>query len=143
MKKLWICPKCGRIFEKKNQAHSCKVYPLRNHFKGKEAVAVPLFRKLKARIKKDIGQIKVISLPCCIHLFGKFDFAAVFPLKDKIRIHFVLDYKLKSPRIYSFSKYSVSRYKYAIYIKDESKIDKELIGWMKEAYNLRGESVKN
>lgn len=128
MTKQWTCPKCGRIFEKKNQVHSCTVYPLKNHFKGKEKVVVPLFRKLKTRIKKEIGQIRIISLPCCIHLFGTYDFAAVYALKDKIRIHFALDYKLDSPRIDKSSKYSASRFMYSLDIESKDEIDKELIG---------------
>jgi hypothetical protein len=137
MKNLWTCPKCGRIFEKKNQVHSCRRYPLEKHFKGKEDVAKPLFNDLKAKIKRSIGPIKVISLPCCIHFFGLFDFAAVFPLKDKIRIHFALDHKLKSSRVDKSSKYSASRFMHSIDIESKKRIDKELIGWLKEAYHLR------
>lgn len=137
MKDLWACPKCGRTFAKKNQVHSCTVYPLKKHFVGKEEVAVPLFRELKTRIKKDIGSIKIISLPCCIHFFGKYDFAAVYALKDKVRIHFALDYKLKSSRIDKSSKYSAKRYMHSIDIESKDEIDKELIGWLKEAYHLR------
>ena len=137
MTEVWTCPKCGRIFEKKGQAHSCRKYPLKKHFKGKEEVAKPLFNDLKAKIKKRIGPIKVISLPCCIHLFGLFDFAAVFPLKDKIRIHFVLNRKLKSSLIHTSAKISSSRYKYSIYVGSKDEIDKELLKWLKEAYHYR------
>jgi len=105
-------------------------------------VAKPLFNDLKSKIRKRIGPVKVISLPCCIHLFGLFDFAAVFPLKDKVRIHFVVNYKLNSPRIDKSAKYSANRYKYAVYIKDKKDIDKELVGWLEEAYHLR-KTVKN
>jgi len=137
IKKLWTCPKCKRKFEKKNQVHSCNVYPLDKHFKGKEEVARPLYNNLKTKIKKNIGSFKVESLPCCIHFVSTLTFAAVFALKDKIRIHFTLDYELESSRIDKFTQMSTNRYLYSIDIEKEDEIDKELISWLKQAYNLK------
>ena len=71
------------MFKKENQVHSCTVSPLDNHFKGKEDVARPLFKKLKERVEKNIGAFRVESLPCCIHLVGTHTFAAVYALKKK------------------------------------------------------------
>src|SRR5512136_1743666 len=97
--KLWICSTCKRKFEKKNQVHSCTIYPLDRHFKGKETMK-PLYEKLKNEIKKDIGPFWVESLPCCIHFVTSpaYTFAAVYALKDRIRIHFGLSHKLRSSR---------------------------------------------
>ena len=52
MKELWTCPKCKRQFEKRNQVHSCNLYPLDKHFKGKEEIARPLYDKLREQIEK-------------------------------------------------------------------------------------------
>jgi len=109
---------------------------LDNHFKGKEDVARPLYNKLQEKIKK-IGPLTVESLPCCIHLVGTYTFAAVYALKDKIRIHFALDYGLESPRIDKSSQVAKNRYQYSIDVKKEGEIDAELISWLKHAYNLK------
>ncbi len=137
MKKLWKCPKCNREFEKKNQVHSCTVYPIEKHFKGKEEVARPLFEELKETINKNIGEFKIESLPCCIHFVSTYTFAAVYALRNKIRIHFTLNHKLESPRIDKFSQMSANRYLYSIDIEDKKGFDKELIKWLKEAYNSK------
>ncbi len=137
MKKLWTCPKCKRQFEKKGQTHSCTVYPLDKHFKGKEEVARPLFNKLKNKIEKNIGPLKIESLPCCIHFVSSYTFAAVYALRNKIRIHFTLDYKLDSPRIDKFNQMSAKRYLYSIDIEKEEEMNEELISWLKQAYNLK------
>jgi hypothetical protein len=134
--KLWTCPKCKRRFRKENQAHSCKHYPLDNHFKGKEKIARPLFNFLKGKVKKDIGNFKVVSLPCCIHLETSFSFAGVYARRDRIRIFFTLDHELKSPRIDKFTRTSKNRYLYTIDIKSRDEIDKELLGWLSLAYHL-------
>ena len=132
MAKLWTCPKCKRKFEKKGQTHSCTIYPVAKHLKGKE-VGKMLYNALTTKMKKEIGRFRVESLPCCIHFVSTYTFAAVYALRDKIRIHFTLSHKLDSPRIGRFSHVSGKRYMYSIDIKDEKEMDKELMGWIKES----------
>jgi hypothetical protein len=130
--KLWTCPKCKRKFEKKNQQHSCNIYPIENHFKNKEKgkeLYDELIKKLKTKFK-----FYIESLPCCIHLVKTSTFAAVFPLKDKIRVTFSLKYKLKNLRIRKFFKISETNYHYQIEINDKKDIDQEILTWIKEAY---------
>ena len=140
MGNLWKCGKCGREFEKKNQQHSCTCYPLERHFKGKEKVAKPLYDRLKANIERSIGPVKVESLPCCIHFVvahSAYTFAAVYALRDRIRIHFGSGHEIRSPRIDKSAKTSASKYMLSIDISGEREIDGELMSWMKEAYNLK------
>lgn len=94
---------------------------------GKEKIARPLYDKLKASIKENIGPFKVEPLPCCIHSVGTHTFAAVYALRDKIRIHFALDYKLESPRIDRFTRMLANRYLYSIDVEKEDEINRELI----------------
>lgn len=130
--RLWTCPKCKRKFKKRNQSHSCTVYPVAKHLNGKEK-AKKLYNALTTQMKKEVGRFRIESLPCCIHFVSTCTFAAVYALRDKIRIHFTLDHKLESPRISRFSQISAKRYMYSIDIKDEGEPDKELFGWIKQA----------
>ena len=137
--KSWKCPKCGRKFEKNKQPHSCTIYPVAKHLKGKEAAA-ELYNELKIKIKKAAGPFKIESLPCCIHFvtaFTTFTFAAVFAMKDRLRLHFTLDHKIASPRIRRYSQIATSRHMYEVDIKDKKEINKELLVWLKEAYNTK------
>lgn len=61
---MWTCPECRRQFAKVNQSHSCNVYPLENHFKGKEAIGQPLFEEFVSRIKRNIGPLSIDSPKC-------------------------------------------------------------------------------
>ena len=135
--KLWTCPKCKRKFKRTNQIHSCKEFPLDQHFKRKEDIARPLFDLLKMKIRRDVGSFKIVSLPCCIHLATSSTFAAVYALRDRIRIHFTLDDQLENVRIEKYTKMSKKRYLYSIDVKSAREIDKELLGWLKHSYNLR------
>ncbi|MFH0863658.1 MAG: DUF5655 domain-containing protein [Candidatus Gottesmanbacteria bacterium] len=133
---MWNCPKCGRIFAKANQPHSCKSIPLEKHFENKDK-AKQLFDYLIAKINKEIGKCQIISLPCCIHLYGKYDFLAVLPKKDSIEIRLSLDKILDSPRLKQSVPLSANIYKNCIYIYSIEEIDTELLKWLDEAYHLK------
>jgi hypothetical protein len=129
---MWTCSKCGRIFEKENQVHSCKKVPLEDHFKNKEKAKI-IFDYLIKKIG-DIGQCRIISLPCCVHLYGNYDFLAALPKKDKLEIRFSLDRVLGSSRLKQSVPVSSKYYKNCIDINSREEIDEELINWLTESY---------
>jgi len=133
---MWTCPKCGRIFDKKGQVHSCNKFPLEQHFKNKEK-AQEIFKHLVKEINEKIGSCKIISLPCCIHLYGNYEFLAALPKRDCLEIRFSLNRILNSPRLKQSVPVSLKYYKNCIDTTDVKDIDKELIGWLRETYHLK------
>jgi len=130
--KLWTCPKCGRQFERRGQFHSCRPFPLALHFEGRPA-GKSLYDQFKKAIKKNTGTFKIESLQCCIHFVSTFTFAAVKIFKNKIKVDFSLDRKIRSNRINRFVQMSAHRYLFAMSIMKEEEIDTELIQWIQEA----------
>ena len=134
---MWTCPKCNRIFRREKQQHSCAAKPLNEHFKNKHE-AYLLYQKLLKAIGTKVGKFKVLSIPCCIHLFGNYDFMAILPKKDgRLEIRFALNRKLKSKRIFACVPLSSKSYKNCLSIKSTSDINPELIKWLKESYCLK------
>src|SRR4030042_5887379 len=107
---MWNCHKCGRIFHKTAQPHSCHKIPLEQHFRNKDK-AKELFDCLVRQINAKVGKCEVISIPCCVHLFGSYDFLAALPKKDRLEIRFALDRKLDTPRIKQCVKMSAKVFK--------------------------------
>lgn len=137
-RKEWICSQCGRIFRKANQPHSCRTVPLEQHFAGKDE-ARTLFNFLIRQINKNIGGTKTISLPCCIHLFGQYDFLAALPKKDGLEIRFALNRRLDTPRLKVSVPMSSKVFKNCIDIYTREEINKELLNWLTESYQLKVE----
>lgn len=133
---IWSCPKCGRIFTKKKQPHSCKKVPLLEHFIHKEK-AQELFDILVEKIISNIGACKIISLPCCVHLFGKYDFLAALPKKNGLEIRFALSRKVESPRLKICVPVSMHIFKNCFDIRLKEEINSELMGWLRESYHLK------
>lgn len=138
--KLWKCPKCGRQFERRGQSHSCKSFPVEQHFKGKPGGKL-LYEKFKRAVRSQLGSFKIESLECCIHFVSTFTFAAVKIFKDKIQVDFALSRKLKNKRFDRFLQMSSNRYLYYFDINHEDEIDDELLEWIKEAHNKKREEV--
>lgn len=133
---MWTCPKCSRIFGKANQPHSCKKVSVESHFVNKET-ARRLFDFLLQQIDKHIGECKIVSLPCCVHLFGTYDFLAVLPKKEGIEIRFALNRKLDTPRLKISIPISSKAFKNCFDIVSKEEIDGEFMGWLKESYHLK------
>ena len=133
---MWTCSKCGRKFRKSNQPHSCKKVPLEKHFAGK-GLAKELFDFLVKSIEADIGRVEIISIPCCVHLFGKYDFLAALPKKKGLEVRFALDRKLESSRITACVPLSSKTFKNCLKVDSKEEIDDELLGWLKESYYLK------
>lgn len=132
---MWQCPKCKREFSKQNQSHSCVVYPIEKHFQNKD-YSKKLFKKLVNQIEKNIGDVKIESLPCCIHLVSSYTFSGVWLSKDKLKMDFRVDYQIDSKRIIKQEKLSSNRDLYYVELKDEKDIDNELLKWIKDSYFL-------
>ncbi|KKQ14882.1 MAG: hypothetical protein US29_C0057G0005 [candidate division WS6 bacterium GW2011_GWF1_36_8] len=58
-------------------------------------------------------------------------------MKDKIRLDFRVDYEIKSKRFVKVEKLSTNRTLYFVEITKEDDIDPELLGWLKDSYNLK------
>lgn len=128
----WTCPKCKRQFERTGQTHSCRLFPIEQHFAGKDGGKL-LYEKLLKAMKKCPGPLKVESLTCCIHFVSSYTFAAVKVYKQKLLVEFALTEKIQSPRIKKWMPLSGQRYLYYVEIGKESEIDKELMNWITEA----------
>ena len=88
-----------------------------------------------------MGNFKVESLECCIHLVSTFTFAAVKIFKDKIRVDFSLSRKIKSDRITHFTPMSAHRFLYCVDVMKEEDIDQELMDWILEAHDKKSEKT--
>ncbi|SRR4030042_6359630 len=133
---MWTCPKCERTLSRLSQPHSCHKIPLEQHFKNKDK-AKELFDYLIQQINTKIGKCQIISIPCCIHLFGNYDFLAALPKKGRLEIRFSLDKKIDSPRIKIAVPMSSKIFKNCLDITSKNEVDSELIGWLDKSYHLK------
>ncbi len=133
---MWTCQNCRRIFRSAHQPHSCKRVSVDSHFLHKEK-ARRIFEVVLDRIGHTVGPCQIVSLPCCVHLFGTYDFLAALPKRDGLEIRFALDRPLKTPRLKISVPMSKHVHKNCFDITDTGDIDTEFMDWIRESYHLK------
>ena len=111
-------------------------YSEQDHLKDKEQIVTDIYEKLIYELQK-LGQLRIEPKKTSIHLGNRFGFAGVYTRKDYINLEVHLNYKLTSDRVTKVEKASANRFHHTIKLTKLKDIDKELIIWLKEAYELK------
>ncbi len=107
-----------------------------DHLKDKEHIVSDLYEKLIAQLKK-FGPIKIEPKKTSIHLVNRFGFAGVYTRQSYIHLEVHLNYKLTSDRVLKVEQASANRFHHTIKLSSPKEIDKELLTWLKQAYELK------
>jgi len=107
-----------------------------DHLTDKEQVVTDIYEKLIIELHK-FGQLKIEPKKTCIHLGNRFGFAGVYTRKDYINLEVHLNYKLTSDRVSKIEHGSTNRFHHTIKLTKTKDIDKELLTWLREAYELK------
>ena len=107
-----------------------------DHLKDKAAVVTAIYEKLINELQK-FGSLKIEPKKTSIHLGNRFGFAGVYTRKNYINLEVHLNYKLQSKRVGKIEQASPNRFHHTIKLTSEKDIDKELLAWLKEAWELK------
>jgi len=107
-----------------------------HHLEGKAAIVTAIYEKLINDLDK-LGPIKIEPKKTSIHLGNRFGFAGVYTRKDYINLEVHLKKKLTSKRVTKVEQASANRFHHTIKLSSPKDVDKELLGWLKEAYDLK------
>ena len=107
-----------------------------DHLKDKEPEVAKTYHHLISRLQT-FGPIKIEPKKTSIHLGNRFGFAGVYTRKDYINLELHLNHKLDSPRVSKVEQASANRYHHTIRLNNPKEVDKELLAWLKEAYELK------
>ena len=82
------------------------------------------------------GDVKVEEKKTCVHLVAKTAFAGVHPRKGAVLLNIRSDAAIKSDRIRKLEQVSAKRFHNEMLIDTPSGVDREVIGWLRNAYVL-------
>jgi hypothetical protein len=107
-----------------------------DHLKDKDPEVIKTYYHLINKLQ-DFGPLKIEPKKTSIHLGNRFGFAGVYTRKDYINLEVHLNHKLDSPRVKKVEQASANRYHHTIRLSNQKEVDKELLTWLKEAYELK------
>ena len=94
-----------------------------------------LYRGLIAEVNK-FGKITVEEKKTSFHIKSGAAFAGVHPRKQYFLLNIVSAAPIKSSRVVEQEQVSAHRFNNRVKIEKAKELDKELLGWLKEAYTL-------
>jgi hypothetical protein len=133
---LWTCPDCGRQFAKQNQWHSCAARTVDDHFQGRDARLRNTYDALVFRLE-EFGPVRVDAVQGSINLISRHHFGAVTVQKRALRLEFLLDEEIESPRIVRVQRLGPRRVAHSVKLCAPDEVDEELLGWLRRAYLLQ------
>ena len=107
-----------------------------DHLTGKDPIVPLIYKKLIREVQK-FGPVKIEPKKTSIHLINRFGFAGVVPRKNYINLEVHLNHKIKNKRMDKVEQASANRYNHTIMVYSPAEVDEELLGWLKEAYDLK------
>ena len=133
---MWACPRCGRTFASRNQAHACApLGDLDAHFAGRSPVVRATFDRVLA-VVAGFGPVEVLPEKTRIALHARMSFAAFMPRRDWLSGHLVLARRIDSPRFSRVDTFSPRNVVHAFRLDSPTAVDEEFTGWLAEAYQV-------
>jgi hypothetical protein len=135
---LWICPDCGARLTSRNLWHSCGAFSFDDLFAGSTEGVTDAARTLIAACER-FGDVQVLPQKTRLVLVARVRFSSLVPRKNSLIVGFALHRWLDNPRVEKTDDFGARwRYHY-LRISDASGVDAELLGWMRESYDVVGQ----
>ena len=111
-------------------------YTETNHLEKNDLIVTEIYYRLFEELGK-FGPLKIEPKKTSIHLSNRFGFAGVYTRKNYINLEVHLNHRLSGKRINKVEQASANRFHHTIRLSNPEDIDEELLGWLKEAYELK------
>lgn len=131
----WTCSTCKRTFSRNKQSHSCEIHDINSIFHDKPPEIFNLYKTLVSRVQ-ELGSMEVHVATWNITLRSQSTFMSIFPEKKDLALAIIRDEPLDDFPVYQSYQSSKKRWSNHIKIEKEEEIDTQLLGWIKDAYDL-------
>ena len=133
---MWTCPKCKRLFKRKDQQHSCVLITTESLFDKRPSELKKLYDRISKEVKK-FGDCREETVKLDTILFKtKSSFLGIKVKKDHLVIEYFLDHLEDVPPVFKYLQTSRNRVVHYVAISDREDINQQLIRWMKQSYDL-------
>jgi hypothetical protein len=109
-------------------------FTIGSHFE-KKAEARAIYDRLLQSLGK-FGPITESPKKTSIHLDRTTAFAGIYVRQNYLLVHFRTAEPIANPRIDKCEQLSANRYKHSVKLESINEVDRELLGWLKKAYEL-------
>jgi hypothetical protein len=112
-------------------------YSIAGHFADKDPMITAIYVRLVGSLRQ-FGDVRESLRKTSIHLDHRTGFAAVYTRRSYINLNFRASRPIHSPRIEKMEQLSASRFLHTVRLQSPEQVDAELLGWLRDAYDLAG-----
>jgi hypothetical protein len=112
-------------------------YSVEQHFAGRDPAIGAVYAKLLETARK-LGPVVEDPKKTSIHLVRKTAFAGIATRKTALILTLKASADIKSKRIFRREQASKNRWHLEVKLDAPEQVDRELTGWLKQAYELAG-----
>jgi len=133
---MWTCPRCGREFKNKNQAHSCRLIDKDQLFEKRPPQLRRIYKKIVSFVDT-LGEFKEETVPPDVIFFKTIStFLGVKVKSTHLEVEFFLDHHEDNPVVSKSLQTSAHRFAHVVPVDDLNEIDTQLKNWIKHSYQL-------
>jgi hypothetical protein len=132
---MWICPECCRKFARNKQSHSCIKYNPEDLFFGKGERTRQLYIALTDRVKV-FGEVEIHAGKWGITIRRLSTFLSVLIEKNHLTLVFISLVPIDEFPVYQNYQHTSNRFSNSVKIESQDEIDDQLLGWLKQAWEL-------
>ena len=132
---LWKCRRCGRVFAKCKQWHSCEVRSIQSHFRGKDPGLQRIWRRLVTALR-GFGPVRFDAVQSSINFVSTHHFGGLAVRRDYLRLGFIVDHAIHDPRILRRTRVGPHRVQHRVALRTPEDVDGQLKDWLNRAYTI-------
>jgi hypothetical protein len=130
----WTCPKCQRRFGRARQSHECEpVLSLETYLASQPLEHRAIYLKALKALSR-LGALDIDAVKVGILIKSGFTFCELRPKRYGVELSIKLSRPLQSTRFHRIIRYSARRTAYVLRLTAAREIDREILGWLTEAY---------
>jgi uncharacterized protein DUF5655 len=131
---LWTCPRCGRTFASRGQAHTCAALgDVDAHFAGGDPAVRATYERILA-VVRGLGPVEVLPEKTRIALHARMSFAAFTPRRHWLDGHLVLARRAVHPAVRRVEVYSPRNVLHGFRLTGPDQVDPPFAALLAEAY---------
>jgi hypothetical protein len=132
---MWTCPRCGRAFANRNQAHACGSWTVDDHLAAATPEVAALLRGFVALVE-EVGPAELAPTKTRIGFKARMTFAALMPKRRWLDGHVVLARRRGDPRFRRIDSLGPRSHVHVFRIRTPAELDDEVRDWLREAYRV-------
>lgn len=132
---MWGCPRCGRRFASRHQAHSCGRVTEQMHLARATPRVAALYRKFKRMVMR-CGPSAPHAVKTRIAFCARMTFAGCHLARHWLDCYFVLTRRLRHPRFHKVITYTPRCHGHHFRVTAPAQLDATVQRWLRESYQV-------